>query len=101
LDGLRSDVRQTTTSLDDCAYQARRHYWVAHHLFGVVGINRPNPSCVVLICKPALLQPAGAYHVGSVVENSSDLIKLGEPRTDFVAEPELLRLSPPGFPTWV
>jgi hypothetical protein len=75
--------------LDDGAYQAGCDHWVTCHLFGVVGVNRPKPSFAVAICKPAFLQPAGAYQVGGVVENAGDLIKLGKPRTDLVAEPEL------------
>src|SRR5512133_1218082 len=90
LNWLRSDVRHTAAGLDDRANQAGCDHWVTCHLFGVVRINRPKSSRVVAICKPALLQPASAYQVGGVVENAGDLIKLGEPRADLVAEPELL-----------
>ena len=87
---LRSDVRHTAAGLDDRSYQAGCDDWVTCHLFGVERINRPKPARVVTICKPALLQPAGVYQVGGVVENAGDLIKLGKPRADLVAEPELL-----------
>jgi hypothetical protein len=62
---------------------------VAHHLLGVVGIDRSDPSGVVAICEPAVLKPAKVYQVSGVVENAGDLIKLGEPRADLVAEPKL------------
>ena len=97
---LSSELRQTTTSLDDCAYQARRHHRVAGHLLDVVSIDRPDLAGVISICKPAVLQPASVYQIGCVVENACDVIKLGEPRADLVAEPKLSGLSPPGPPTW-
>jgi hypothetical protein len=99
LDPLSSDMRQTTASFDDCAYQAGRHHRVAGHLVDVVSIDRPDPACVVAICKPAVLQPASVYQIGCVVENACNVIKLGEPRADLVAEPKLSELSPPGSPT--
>jgi hypothetical protein len=89
LDSLSSEVRQTTASFDDCAYQAGCHHRVAGHLLDVVSIDRPDPACVVAICKPAVLQPASVYQVGCVVENTREVIKLGEPRADLVAEPKL------------
>jgi len=89
LHNLGSEPRQTTAGFDDCAYQAGRHNRMAGQLLGVVGVDWSNPSAVVAICKPAFLQPAGAYQVGSVVENAGNLIKLGEPRADLVADPEL------------
>jgi membrane protease YdiL (CAAX protease family) len=72
---------------------------VARHLLDVVSIDRPDPACVIAICKPAVLQPASVYQIGCVVENACDLIKFGEPRADLVAEPKLSELSPPGPPT--
>jgi hypothetical protein len=99
LDALSSDVRQTTASLDDCADQARSYHRVAGHLLDVVSIDRPDPASVVAICKPAVLQPASVYQICCIVENACDVIKLGEPRADLVAEPKLSELSPPGPPT--
>jgi hypothetical protein len=89
LDYLRSDVRQTAAGLNDCAYQAGRNHRVAGQLFGVVCVDGSDASRVIAIGKPAVLQPAGAYQLGCVAENAGDLIKLGEPRADLIAEPEL------------
>ena len=94
-------LRQATACLDDGAYQACADHRATLHLLDVVRVDRPDPSAVIAIGEPAVLQPAHAYQVCGIVEQAGNVIKLGEPRAGLVAELELACLSPPSPPAQV
>jgi hypothetical protein len=97
---VRTELGWAARGLHDGADQTDLNDRAVCHLPGAVYIRGSELPTVVEVGEPSVLQPAGPYQIGGVVQQVSNLIKFSQPRTRLVAKPEPTLLLAPCPPAW-